>query len=137
MALALAALLAGCGAQSPTEKLRTELQNVKSNAATAHMVADAWAHGNVPAVYAKTSLQAARGEMKSAVEALVELPEVKEPAEDGTTLQEHLQRIEKSVNEMSAAAEKGDRAAVHGQVEQLAAEEEALDKIARRLGVGE
>jgi nucleoid-associated protein YgaU len=137
IALAWPLVLVGCGAQSPAEKLRVELQNVKSNAATAHMVGDAWAHGDVPAAYAKNSLQMARGELKSAVEALAELPEAQKPAEDGTTLQEHLQRIEKSVDEMSEAAEKGDRAAVAGQVEQLSSEEEALDKIARRLGAGE
>jgi inorganic triphosphatase YgiF len=119
------------------EKLRAELQSVKSNAATAHMVADAWAHGNVPAAYAKNSLQSAEGELKSAVEALVELPEAQKPEDDGTTLQDHLQRIEKSVEDIAAAAEKEDRAAVAGQVEKLSAEEEALDRIARRLGADE
>ena len=137
MALTLTSLLVGCGPQSPMEKLQAELQSVKSNAATAHMVADAWAHGDVPAAYANNSLQSARGELKSAVEALVDMPEAQKPAEDGTTLQDHLQRIEKSVDEMSAAAEKEDRAAVPAEVEQLSAEEEALDKIARRLGADE
>ncbi len=135
MTLALTPVLVGCGPESPAEKLRTELQNVKSNAATAHMVADAWAHGNVPAAYAKNSLQSAREELKSAVEALLEMPEAKEPAGDGTTLQDHLQRIKKRVDELSAAVGKGDKAAVLAQVEQLSAEEEVLDKIAKRLGV--
>lgn len=58
--LLLLNLLTACSSQSSTDKLAKELQTVKSWTATAHMVADAQIHGDVPTAYAKHTLEKAQ-----------------------------------------------------------------------------
>lgn len=107
-------LLAGCGSQSASQVLNTELQSVKAGAATAHMVGDALVHGNVPQAYANKSLQASEEEIKGSVEKLSSLPQVNAASATGDTPLKHLQHVQSLVEQMGETAARGDRNAPLG-----------------------
>jgi hypothetical protein len=121
-------LLAGCGQQSPRETLRTELQTIKSNAATAELVARDLARGAVPQPYAKNAIQSAKDGLEGSAQSVSEIPEA-------SNLMPHIQALQKAIDGMSDSVEKNDRAALPSLADQLAQEQQAIDDIAKQLGI--
>ncbi len=130
------ALLSGCGQQSPQDTIKAELPSIQSNAATAHLVAESWASGKVPDAYANNALQSAQSEVKTSVQKLSSLPAGSD-AEVHRSLIQHLQRVQAAIEQISTSVQKGERTVVPAQVKQLGDEQDALDKIAGQLGVGQ
>ncbi len=128
-------LLVGCGTQSSSETIKTELQSVKSSAATAHMVADALVGGRVPEAYAKDTLQSAQDDLKGSIAKLAPLPEVKAASPSGGTGLEQLQRLQATVTQIYDAAQKGGAVALPPLIQQLATEEDDLSQFAKQMGI--
>ena len=128
-------LLAGCGQQSPQETLRTELQAVKSNAAIAEMVARNLARGAVPRAYARNALESARTNLESSVQALSELHQVTSPGNRDDSLLPHLQAVQRDTEGLLDVVESGDLSSLTTLADQLAEEEQAIDEIAKGLGI--
>jgi hypothetical protein len=134
LALALV-LLAGCGEQSPQETLRTELQAVKSNAANAEMVARNLARGAVPQPYAKNAIESSEGNLEGSIQTLSELPEVKSPAKQDDSLLPHLEAVQRDTKSLLDVVKSGDLSSLTSLADQLANEQQAIDDIAKRMGI--
>lgn len=66
-------LLTACTSKSSGDDVSKELQSVKSWAATAHMVGDAWKRKAVPTAYAKQTLTKTQEELKKETDSLSKL----------------------------------------------------------------
>jgi hypothetical protein len=129
--LLLLNLLTACSSQSSTDKLAKELQTVKSWTATAHMVADAQIHGDVPTVYAKHTLEKAQEELKHETDTLSKLSIA--PSQRRTVL-EQLKRLEDTLGQMSKAVEQKDPQAMIQQIQQLSTQEQTINMLAKTAG---
>ncbi|MEA2573684.1 MAG: hypothetical protein QOH93_982 [Chloroflexia bacterium] len=128
-------LLVGCGQQSPQETLTAELQAVKSNAAIVEMVVRNLARGAVPQEYAKGAIESSKTSLESSIEALSQLPQVSNPANQDDSLLPHLEAIKRDTDSLLDVVKSGDRAKLTGLADQLAGEQEAVDKIAKDMGI--
>lgn len=129
--LFLLKLLTACSSQSSTNELAKELQTVKSWAATAEMVGDAWIRGNVPKAYAKQTLEKTQEELKNETDTLSKLS-IESSQRD--TVLEQLKRLENTVGQMSKAVEQKDQKLIAQQIQQLSLEEQMIDKLAKTAG---
>ncbi len=131
----LLVLMTGCGQQSPQETLRTELQAVKSNAAIAEMVARNLARGAVPQPYASNAIEAAEGNLESSIQTLSELPQLKGNGAQSDSLLPHLQSVQRDTESLLDVVKKGELSSLTALADQLAKEEQAIDEIAKGLGI--
>ena len=131
----LLVLLVGCGQQSPQETLRSELQAVKSNAAIAEMVARNLARGAVPQAYAANAIEAAEGNLEGSIRALSELPQVKGSSDQPDSLLPHLRAVQRDTVSLLDVVKKGDLSSLTLLAEQLAKEEQAIDKLVNGMGI--
>ncbi|MDQ3927985.1 MAG: hypothetical protein M3328_02430 [Chloroflexota bacterium] len=128
-------LLVGCGQQSPQETLTSELEAVKSNAAIAEMVARNLARGAVPQAYARNAIESAKTNLESSIQALSDLPQVKQSANKQDSLLPHLQAIQRDTNDLLHVVESGDLTNLTKLADQLADEQQAIEEIAKGMGV--
>lgn len=107
LALLTLLCLAGCG-QPPSQKAEAEQQTLRSWAATAGMVGDAWKRRAVPDAYARQTLQAAR------------------QALGDTKGRGDLHPLEDTLDQMAAAVRRGDRDGIAPGIARLGEEEKEL-----------
>jgi hypothetical protein len=108
------------------------MQAVASWAATAHMVCEAWLNGAVPTHYARRTLQTAQQKLQKEADTLEQSSSI--PGDRLAKALEQLQNLEAMVDEMREAVQTGDRASLGQQINQLAAEEEALKTFTQSAG---
>jgi len=122
-----AAVLAACAlaCASPQQKLARSVEDAASWAASARLVAAAWAANKVPTAYAKSALESARGRLQRQRESLMN--SVRElPAEHVATAVGLISRAESAVENMESAVARRDRP-------RLIHEYEPLPELERRL----
>jgi hypothetical protein len=130
---ALLGALAACGNQSASSEQAQEIQTLLSWTATTHMAADSWRQGTVPQVYTTRTLQYAAEQLDSEQPKVAKLP----PIAGDTPLGERLQRVQTAIAQMSTAVEQGDRGALAGPLQQIAAQEAAFQQLLDRAENGQ
>jgi hypothetical protein len=114
-----------CG-RDANDQLRAELETAKSWAATAHMTADQWIAGGVPAEFAITTLEAARREIQKIGD------QASDSAVSNNGVTRHLTNLTRIIHVMRDAVQARDRAAMARHISQLATEEQALRVLSER-----
>nr|WP_322656442.1 hypothetical protein [Dendronalium sp. ChiSLP03b] len=129
--LLLLLLLTACGSKSTKDELSKELTSVKSWAATAHFVGDAWIRKAVPTSYVKQTLVKTQEELKTETETLSKLSI---PTANRSAIFKSLQQLQDTVSQMSKAVEKKNYQAVAQQIQQLSHQEQAIAKLSMTAG---
>jgi hypothetical protein len=124
VALVLLAAL-GSACSSPQQKLTRSLEDSASWIASARLVAAAWAANSVPAAYARSALESARGRLQKQRETLMRSARDL-PAEHVAGAVGLISRAESAVGNMEAAVARHDRP-------RLVHEYEPLPELERRL----
>jgi hypothetical protein len=130
---ALLGALAACGNQSASSEQAQEIQTLLSWTATTHMAADSWRQGTVPQVYTTRTLKYAAAQLDSEQPKVAKLP----PIAGDTPLAERLRHVLTAIGQMNAAVEQGDRDALAGPLQQIAAEEAAFQQLLDRAENGQ
>ena len=130
--LLLLTLLTACSSKSSSEELTKELQTVFSWTATAEMVGDAWVRGAVPTAYAKQTLSTAQQELQKETGTLAQLSTA--PTQRSTLLK-NLQILEKTVGQMSTAAEQADHRKMTQEIQKLSLAEQKIKTFAQTQGM--
>lgn len=124
-------LLTACTSKSSSDDVLKELQSVKSWAATAHMVGDAWKRGAVPTAYAKQTLAKTQKELKKEVDSLSESSIDKEKR---ASIIKSIFSLQVTLTQMSTSIEHKNYQALTQEIQQLSAQEQNMTKLAQNLG---
>lgn len=120
--LLLLVFLVACRSQSPGEKTTASLESVQSWVATVHMASAAWNQHSVPTVYIRQTLDQAQQKIHQESKTLAKIP--------GSATQTNLlTQIEATIAQMAIAVEQGDRSTMTRDIEQLAAEQRAIQTL--------
>jgi len=130
--VALLVLLSGCGASSPDDALKADLQTARSWAATAHMVGDDWSQNRIPAAYAQQTLQSTRQGLQDLAQSVAQEPGSSDQAH--VTLQTTMRQLDQQLAQMAALVARNDRAALATPLQQVAAEDATLKQLQSRAG---
>ncbi len=128
--LLLTLLLAACSGQSGQGNISKDLQTVQSWTSTAYMVGDVWQRGQVPTEYAVQTLEAANSNLKQE-QSLISGPGQGDQARE---LVQKLPAVIEIVNRMTEAVRRGDHGDLGQALQQLAAQEQSLDQLAKSIG---
>jgi hypothetical protein len=127
----VAALALGCS--SPQQKLVRSVEDSASWAATARLVAAAWAANSVPTAYARSALESARRSLQKQRETL--MGSARElPAEHVAVAVGLISRAESVVGNMEAAVSRGDRPRLVHEYEPLPELEQRLRALLQAAG---
>jgi hypothetical protein len=118
-------LVPALGCASPRQKLARSIEDSASWAASARLVAAAWAANSVPTAYARTALESARRSLQTRRETLMRSAR-ELPAEHVAAAVGLISRAESAVGNMEAAVARRDRP-------RLVHEYEPLPELERRL----
>lgn len=121
--LLLSLSLTSCS-RSAVREFSTEMQTATSWAATAQMAGEAWVRRAVPTHYAGRTIETAVETLSETRQTLEQSSSI--PPDQRVKAREHLQNLAATIEEMRKAIRSGDRARVQEQVEQLAAQKQAL-----------
>lgn len=124
-------LLTACTSKSSSDDVSKELQSVKSWAATAHMVGDAWKRGAVPTAYAKQTLAKTQQELKKEVDSFSE-SSINE--EKRASILKSIFSLQATLTQMSNSIEHKDYKALTQEIQQLSAQEQNITKLAQAAG---
>ncbi len=125
--LGLPILLLGCGKQSSAADIKKELTTVKSWAATAYMVGDAWKRGAIPTPYAQRTLQKSQEELQKSANNLVKKPVDKK-------LINYLHDLDTTISQMSSIVERKEHTKLDKQMQELSLEEQEISTFAETIG---
>ncbi|OKH50370.1 hypothetical protein NIES2101_19515 [Calothrix sp. HK-06] len=121
-------LLTACTSKSSTNDVSKELRSVKSWAATAHMVGDAWKRGAVPTAYAKQTLKKTQEELKKETDSLSK-SSIDE--EKRASILKSLFSLQTTLTQMSTSIEHKSYKALTQEIQQLSAQEQNMTKLAQ------
>ncbi|MFB2894419.1 hypothetical protein ACE1CI_16035 [Aerosakkonemataceae cyanobacterium BLCC-F50] len=119
-----------CSVQPSTESLTKELKTVTSWTETAHLVGDFWLQGNVPNAYAKQTLQTTEEKLQKEIEKLAKVT----PEPNRNEVLNSVQQMQRTVGEMGTAVVQKDRDTLSKKMQQLSAQEQAINTLIKRLG---
>jgi hypothetical protein len=123
----LSAAFTACS-RSANDKVVEELQSIASWTATVRMVAESWSSGAIPTPYTKQTLQKAQQEFQKETKTLRESV----PAQP--RLLEQTKQLEQISDQLQNAVEQNDRSTVTAKIQQLATEQQQIDRLAKASG---
>ncbi len=117
--------VSACQSNDSKAAIAQEATTVKSWAATAQMLGEAWVQGSVPQVYAKQVLQKTTQELDK------EAKTIQKEFADQPQLPQQVQQVQQAVQQMSQAIEQQNPAAIAQPLHQLAATQQQLDRLSQ------
>jgi len=131
--ISVALALTACGPKPPRRQIDAQGQSVASWAATGAMVAAAWLQGDVPAHYARQTLQSGAKQVERARSSLAQVAAGDSLAQ--VTVQAY-GRLADRLTRMSDALQQGDRSALEQAIRQLPNEARRIRTLRERSGPG-
>ncbi len=120
--------ITACNSQSASQKLNQEIKTVSSWAATAHLTGESWLHQDVPAVYAKQTLEKTQDELKKEIKAVNKIASLS----NQSAIQNQLQQLQSTIASLASGIDQHDRQAVTQSLQELSNQEKALHSLSEQ-----